>query len=321
LRRFPADQGNVNVNLENDDPNALNNGVDAFAFGSEHRLYLSGGSFVYQLDSSTLAQENIAAKPELRLGGSAFTMQVLGGEIITAGDSLLHITEGPQVGQVPEPFAGPNDDYHRSIRFSVGNEDFVAINSRFGYVVLSSVDGGPPSPTVVYDEDFNEVRFHEYGGGTFAPRGIAFDPTTRKLLLGDPGRVIVLSYDNGFGIGDPTDDAGDFVLPNNSDALVQAIATRGGFAWVLLARGVDNLIKLDLSQSPPLAVDIATVDTSSFGRSITVGCRRVVVGSFDKLIAVDRNDLSPVATLAISDLEQIAIVKRTTLGLAGDDGT
>ncbi|MDP2344346.1 MAG: hypothetical protein Q8O67_25530 [Deltaproteobacteria bacterium] len=320
VRRRPA--GVVgNVNLENDDGLAVNGfGVDSFALGTAGRLYLTGGSFLYQLDAATLTQESIAGKPQVRSGGSAFTVQVVAGNVVMAGNQLDMFPEGAPIGTVTTEITGPNDDYHRSVRFTVGAEDFIAVNGRFGYVVLSSTAGAPPSPTVVYDEDFTENRFHEYGGGTFHPRGIAFDNTTKKLLLGDEGRVIVLEHANGFAI-DPADDSADFVLPNAAESWVQAIATRGGFAWVLFERSADNLMKLDLSVSPPVAVDVATVDTDSFGRSITVGCKRVVVASFNQIIAVDRNDLSPITSLAITDLEHIAIFSRTALGLDGDDGT
>ncbi len=320
VRRRPDGQAG-NVNLDNDDPIAVGNGfgVDTFAMGSEGRLYLAGGSFLYQLDSATLSQRSIAGKPQARAGGSIYSIQVMANNVVMAGNELDLFAEGSAVGTAPSPIDGPNDDYHRTTRFTVAGEDFVAVNGRFGYVILSSTDGAPPSPTVVYDEDFTEVRFHDYGGGTFSPRGIAFDNTTKKLLLGDKGRVIVLEHAAGFRI-DPVDDDGDFVLPNDSQSLVQAIATRGGFAWVLFERSNDNLMKLDLSVSPPVAVAIATVDTGGFGRDVVVGCRRVVVASFNQLIAVDRDDLSPITSLAISDLEDIAIVPRTTLGLVGDDG-
>jgi hypothetical protein len=318
VRRRPVDVVG-NVNLENDDALAVNGfGVDSFALGTQGRLYLTGDSFLYQLDAATLSQESIAGKPQVRAGGSVYSVQVVANNVVMAGTQLDLFAEGSPIGTVTTEITGPNDDYHRSVRFTVGAEDFVAVNGRFGYVVLSSTAGAPPSPTVVYDEDFTENRFHEYGGGTFQPRGIAFDNTTRKLLLGDQGRVIVLEHASGFAI-DPDDDAGDFVLPNAAESFVQAIATRGGFAWVLFERSSDNLMKLDLSQSPPVAVDIATVDTDSFGRSIAVGCTRVVVASFNQLIAVDRNDLSPITTLAITDLEHIAIVSRASLGLAGDE--
>ena len=318
-RRTPNNNG-ANVNLENDDPIAAGNGfsVDSFALGTEGRLYLTGGSFLYQLSASTLTQQNIAAKPQLR-ASSIYAVQVVGSTIVLSGDTIETIPEGPAVGERPVEVPGQASNYHRSVKFSVDGEDFVAINGEYGYVVLSSVAGAPPTTTVVYDEDFTEVRFHSYGGGTFTPRGIAFDTTTRQLLLGDLGRVIVLDYDSGFSIGDPNDDAGDFVLPNDSDAPVQAIATRGGFAFVLFERGNDNLLKLDLSQSPPVAVAVATVATSSFGRDIAVGCRRVVVAAQNDLIAVSRDDLSPVATNAPGSLGHIAIVKKSALGLAGDD--
>jgi len=316
VRHFP--EGNAgNVNLENDDPAVGNGfGVDAFALGTAGRLYLTGGSFLYQIDTATLTQENIAAKPQMRIGDTATTVQVTGTNIVIAGSNIQQVVEGAGVGVVPTVFNGPNDNYHRSVKFSVAGEDFVAINSRFGYVVLSSTGANLPTPTVVYDEDFAENRFHEYVGGNFQPRGIAFDATTRNLLLADIGRVIVVNHATGFSIGDPDDDAGDFVLPPGSETRrIQAIATRGGFAWILLDRGIDNLMKLDLSQSPPVAADVTTVDTDGgFGRSLTVGCRRIVVGSFTKLIAVARADLSPIATLAIADLEQVAIVPKSAIG-------
>ena len=93
------------------------------------------------------------------------------------------------------------------------------------------------------------------------------------------------------------------MLPNDSDSWVQAIATRGGFAWVVFERSADNLMKLDLSVSPPVAVDVATIPTDGFGRAIAVGCKRVAVASFNQIIAVDLNDLSPITTLAITNLE------------------
>jgi hypothetical protein len=134
--------------------------------------------------------------------------------------------------------------------------------------------------------------------------------------LGDRDRVIIMSADDSFLF--PATDDDDYIIPGATDVDVSAIAARGGFAYVLLTRGIDNLIKLDLSLRPPQAVAIGTVDVDSFGRDMTVGCRRVVVASFDKVVAVDRVSLDAAGNLAVRDVRKVRIVQRAELGLAGD---
>ncbi len=57
----------------------------------------------------------------------------------------------------------------------------------------------------------------------------------------------------------------------------------------------------------------------SFGRTIAVGCRRVFVAGFDKVVAVDRDTLDAAGNLTTRDTEYVRVVKKNDLGLAGDD--
>jgi hypothetical protein len=208
------------------------------------------------------------------------------------------------------------DDYLGTTAFSIGDISSVAASAEYGYVVLASDRGGPPQVVQVHDTEFDTDRIHSFGSG-LPNKGIAFDPATRSLLLGDQGRVIVMRAEDNFVF--PEDDAGDYVLPGGFAPDVRGIAARGGFAWVLLGRGTDNLVKLDLSQRPPRAVDIATVPVDSFARSITVGCRRVFIAGFDKVVAVDRDDLDAAGTIAVRDTQHLRVVKKTVFGLADDE--
>jgi hypothetical protein len=308
-----------NLNLENsDNPDAP--GITAFALGTNNRMYLTGGEFIYSIDRTDFSQKELAGRGALRIGSfaRANTMHAVSGTLFAIGDTTYKIAEAAGVGETPAEVRLP-DDYRRSAAFTITSggrrEDFIAMIGDAGYAVISSVDGADPVPTVTYDEDINPVRFNEYGGGSFLPRGIAFDSTTKKLLLGDFGRVVVIEAATGFAISPPES---DFVFPGDTDAEVVAIAARGGSAWVLLGRGFENLFRLDLSTSPPEATQIATVDVSSFGRSLVAGCRRLVVSDFQTVFALDRETLAPITQLTIPDVEQISIVKRADLGLAGD---
>ncbi len=317
VRRRPEGT-NANVNLDNDDQNAQNNGYGAAgaALGGDGKLFVVGDRFLYQLDSATLDQETITGRTQLTLEtfGSANHVEVLGNTILTFGINVRSIAVDADAGATSDEFH-TGDDYLATTRFKIGSTDFVAASAEYGYVVIGAEEGEPPTVRAFLDTEFDTDRIHSYGSG-LPRKGIAYDPATRKLLLGDQGRVIVMSADNNFLF--PDDDAGDFALAEDFPPDVAAIAARGGFAWVLLRRGRDNLIKLDLSQSPPRSVAIGTVPTESFGRDIVVGCRRVFVTSFDKVASVNRDTLAAAGQIPVRP-EGIRLVKRADLGLAGDD--
>ena len=318
LRRRPT--GVVgDVVLDNDDPSARNNGygASAFALGSDDRLYVVGDSFAYQLQRSTLTQQDIAGRTMalLQVFGSYDTVQVLGGRIVAGGADIRALVEDAAVGATFEPvYSG--DTFLRSTAFSLDGTDYAAFSADHGWVVLSSTGGAAPTSTFV-DTEFDTDRIHDFGDG-FTPKGIAFDATTRQLLVGDQGRVLVARPEDGFALPDV---AGDFVLADGGTPDVVAVAAQGGVAWVLLKRGRDNLITLDLTTSPPTARALLTVPgVDNFGRAIAVGCRRVFIASYDRVVAVDRETLSSPATLSVRDVKQVTVVSRAALGLQGDDG-
>jgi hypothetical protein len=317
LRKFPT--GNAgNVNIDNDDVNAQTNGWGAsgLALGADNHLYVVGDRFLYQFERSTLTQQDITGRTQVTLEsfGTMKHVEVLGGQILTFGINVRAIPENPEVGATSEVLH-QGDDYLGTTSFSIGTIRYVAASAEYGYVVIASDNGGPPQVVAVHDTEFDTDRIHSFGSG-LPNKGIAFDAATRKLLLGDQGRVIVMRADDNFVF--PEDAAGDYVLPGDFGPDVRGIAARGGFAWVLFGRGTDNLVKLDLSQSPPRAVGITTVPVDTFARTIAVGCRRVFVAGFDKVVAVDRNTLDAAGTLATRDTEHLRVVKKTELGLAGD---
>jgi hypothetical protein len=317
VRRRPAGT-NANVNLDNDDQNAQNNGYGAtgVALGGDDKLFVVGSRFLYQLDRGTLDQEPIAGRTQLTLEafGSASHVEVIGDTVLTFGINVRSFPVNANAGAASVEFH-TGDDYLGSTRFRIGTTDFVAASAEYGYVVIGAEDGEAPTVRAFLDTEFDTDRIHSFGSG-LPRKGIAFDPATRKLLLGDFGRVIVMSADNNFLF--PEDDDGDFVLLDGGTSDVTAIAARGGFAWVLLRRGTDNLIKLDLSQSPPRSVAIGTVDTSSFGRDLAVGCRRVFASGSDNVVAADRDTLRPAGQIPVRP-SGMRLVKREDLGLEGDD--
>lgn len=319
-RRFP-EGSNTNVNLDNDDANAQNNGFGAsgVAIGSDDRLYITGNRFLYQFEASTLTQETITGRTQLTV--QAFSrvnrVEMLGRRIVTFGGDVHGLLEGSPALTDPDVLQ-TGDDYLSTTSFRIGDIDHVAASAQLGYVVISSRNDEPPTVTGL-DTEFDTDRIHSFGSGS-PPKGIAFDVNTQKLLLGDEGRVIVIPAQGGFVM--PEDDDGDFVL-DGVTTQVKAIAARGGFAYVVLGRGVDNLIKLDLSQSPPVAVSVATVDgIGSFARDISVGCRRLFISHGNlpnSVVARNRNTLAPAGQLNITKSQQVRVVKKAALGLLGDD--
>ncbi len=315
-RRFP-DRVDVNVNLNNDDPNASSNGYGGThaVVGTEDRLYVVGDRFLYQLRASTLNQQTIGGRPMVTL--DAFSsyrgVEMLNDVIVLVGPDIATLPQSPAVGETAVTLHD-GDDYLSSTSFSIGPDRYVAVSAEYGYVVVASFAGGPPEVVANVDVESDTARIHKFFG---TPKGIAFDPATQQLLLGDHARVITLKAPNF--IYDPTDDSGDFVLAGGGEIDVAAIAARGGFAWVMLRRGTNNLIKLDLSRSPPVAVALTTVENGGFGRDISLGCRRVFLTSQNKVTAVDKDDLGAAGNLAINDVQRIRVVSRRALGLEGDD--
>ena len=322
-RRF-ADSNDQNVDLVNDNSDAQNNGFGAasVALGSDDRLYLVGERFVYVLRKSSLLQRDIDGNPMLTIPGfSRYTSaQVLGGHIVLAGSDVVERDEDAPFGTAMTVLKD-GDDYGRSVAFTVSGTNFVAVVGAFGYVLFT--DTGPAGAPVVgtnIDVEFDGGRFNTYGGGRAARKGIAFDPTTRSLLVGDFGRVVVAKETDGFDALQ-NDGSGDLLIAGAEQTEVQGIAARGGSAWVLLGRSSNNLLKIDLTTSPPTTIDQATIDTDGFGDSITVGCRRVIVAGFNGIFAVSRDTLDAAGNVGVLDVEEVRLVRRIELGLDGDDGT
>jgi hypothetical protein len=316
-RRFP--QGvNTNLNLDNDDTVAGQNGYELshVALGSDDRMYMIGDRFLYQLEASTLTQQNIVGRTQLVLDsfGSYDHLEVLNNYILPIGGEIRILAQDAEVGAT-STVLHDGDDYLGTTSFSTGDGKFVAVSAEYGYVVVGAFGDAPPEVVATVDTESDTARIH---GFSRTPKGIAFDSSTQKLLLGDLSRVIVMRAADNFQMPESAD--GDYILPGDSDSVdVAGIAARGGFAWLLLRRGVDNLVKLDLSTSPPRAVDIATVDVGGFGRSIVVGCQRVFVGSFDKVVAVNRNTLEAAGTLPLTSVARLRLVQRSALALEGDN--
>ncbi|HEY1098245.1 MAG TPA: hypothetical protein VGF99_04930, partial [Myxococcota bacterium] len=316
-RRRPQGEAG-NVNLDNEDATAQQNGYGAshVAVGSNDRLYIVGDRFLYELRASTLQQRTITGRTQLTLESFSTVghIEMLNDQILTIGPDIKVLAEGAPVATTPTVLHD-TDTYLSSTSFSFGDTRYVAVSAEHGFVVVGSVDGGAPQVVSFLDTEFDTARIHQFFN---TPKGIAFDNATGSLLLGDHGRVIVLQAPNF--IYDEDADEGDWVLPGDTSGIdVAAIAARGGFAWVVLRRSNDNLIKLDLSTTPPTAVLVETIDTGGFGRHIAVGCKRVFITAPSKVIAVRRDDLGPAGTVAVTDLERIRIVGRTALGIAGDD--
>ena len=309
-RRFP-EGNNGNVNVENDDSNAYS--ISDVAIGTDNRLYLVGSSSLYQFNRSTLTQETITGRQQLILEsfGSANQVEVVNGRILTFGDNIRSLNEGADAGAIAAEFH-TGDDYLGTTTFSIGTTKYVAASAHYGFVVIGAEGDNPPGVVGFHDGEFDDGRINSFGSG-HPPKGIAFDTLTRKLLLGGNGRVIVIGDD--FVL--PETDEGDFLVANSTSD-VAAIAARGGFAFVLLRRGTDNLIKLDLSQSPPRAVGIATVQTDSFGRGLAIGCRRVFAIGPDRVVAVRRDTMAAAGNLALRGVERVRVVKKQDLGLAGE---
>ncbi len=323
-RRF-AEGNDLNVDLVNDDDNAETNGYGAssVALGSDDRLYVVGDRFLYQLRKSTLVQQDIDGGPMLTLAAfSSFTsMQLLGEHVLIAGTAdLLDRAEDAPVGSAPLVLS-QHDTYGRSVAFNVDSTGFVVVVGAFGYVLYTDTGaGGAPAVGPDIDVESDTARIHSFGGVQAAQKGVAFDATTRSLLIGDLGRVIVAPESDGFdaSLGDGS---GDLVIADAEQVSVLGIAARGGSAWVLLGRSTNNLLKIDLNTSPPTILDQTTVDTNGLVGSITVGCRRVVVAGSAGIKSVARDDLSPTGNLGVADVSEVRLVRRIQLGLAGDDGT
>ncbi len=260
-------------------------------------------------------QQNITGRTQVTLEafGNVGKVEVMNGTILTFGINLRSLPEGADVAAVSTELP-TSDDYLDSTSFTIGTTKYAAASAQYGYVVVAADGDNPPGIIQVHDGEFDSDRIKSFGSG-FPPKGIAFDPVTQKLLLGGNGRVIVLNAQNDFLL--TPDASGDFVLAGSTSD-VAAIAARGGFAYILLRRSNDNVIKLDLSQSPPRAIDVATVDVSSFGRTLAVGCQRLFVGGFDKVVAVSRDTLDVSNTLAVRDTRRLLVVRKSELGLAGD---
>jgi hypothetical protein len=318
VRRFPTGT-TANVNVDNDDTAAQSNGwgLTGVALGQDQYLYVVGDRFLYRFDSRDLTQQTLTGRVQVTLEnfGQASFVEVIGDSVLTFGDNVRRLPQDAEVGAAAE-LLHQGDDYLGTTTFRIGTTHYVAASASYGYVVIAAEEGGPPQVVQVVDTEFDTERIHSFGSSVFR-KGIAFDAATRTLLVGDQGRVIVVSAEGQFVL--PTDDAGDYVLADGATPDVAGIAARGGFAWVLLRRARDNIIKIDLSQRPPRGVALATVPVESFGRAIVAGCRRVFVVGADRVVALDRETLAQSSSLPIEDVENIRIVRRTELALAGDE--
>jgi hypothetical protein len=316
-RRFP--QGvTTNLNLDNDDPVAGDQGFELnhVAIGSDDRLFMIGDRFLYQLEASTLTQQEIGGRTQLVLESFASVdhVEVLNNFILPIGPDIKVLAQDAEVGATASVLHD-GDEYLGTTTFSTADGKFVAASAEYGYVVVGAFGDAPPEVVTSVDTEFDTARIH---GFSRTPKGIAFDASTQQLLLGDLSRVIVMRAADNFQM--PASADGDYILPGDNDSIdVAGIAARGGFAWLLLRRSNDNLVKLDLSTSPPRAVDIATVDVSSFGSSIVVGCQRVFIANYEKVVAVSRDTLATVGTLPLTSVARIRLVQRSALGLVGDD--
>lgn len=317
MRRKYPEGVTTNVNLDNDDAVAQQNGFELshVALGSDNRLFMIGDRFLFQLEASTLTQDNIVGRTQLVLESfaSADHVETLNNYVVPIGPDIKVLAQDAAVGETASVLHD-GDEYLSSTAFSAGDGHFVAASANYGYVVVGAFGEAPPEVVAFVDTESDTDRIHSFFG---TPKGIAFDTSTQQLLLGDHSRVIVLRAADNFQL--PANDDNDYILPGADDVDVAAIAARGGFAWLVLRRSVDNLVKLDLSTRPPRAVDIATVDVSSFGRNIAVGCRRVFVGNYEKIVAVDRDTLETGATLPMTSAARIRLVQRSALGLEGDN--
>ena len=306
-RRFPAGI-TTNVNIENDDDAAQRNGygLSHVALGGSDRLYMAGDRFLCQLKRSTL-------QIVVQNFGNVGHVEIMGNFVVPVGGDIQFLAQDAP-GLTNPTVLHDTDDYLSTTSFCLGNDHYVAISAEHGSVVVATLAGAPAEVVTSVDTEFDTARIHQFFG---TPKGIAFDQTTRQLLIGDSSRVIVVKADEGFVL--PDDDAGDYILPGDSEVDVAAMVARGGFAWALLRRGTDNLIKLDRSQRPPVFAGVATIPVDSFGRAMAIGCRRIFITGPGKVVAVRRDDSGAAGSLTVDDIERIRLVGRGGLGLDGDD--
>lgn len=309
-----------NVAISNDDENAQLNGysLGGGALDDTGNLWLVGGRFLYRLDAATLTQGQVAGRNQLTLSsfGSYSSVAVTPGHIVAVGSEVVGLARDAQAGDLAASINDSND-YHRGVGFSVDGYSLVAGVGSDGYGVWQT-DGLalPTALTVVGDRD---DRF-DYFGSPAVSRGIAFDPITRKLLLGNLSGVVVTAYDAGFGIPDATT---DWSFPESAEAEAAAIGARAGKAYVAAAyRSADNLFQLDLAFSPPRAIGVASVGEGGRAQAVAVGCRRMVLGSAGVgggIWGLTTDGLDAAGAIADGLVEQVFIVRKDALGLLGDE--
>ncbi|MCC7070969.1 MAG: hypothetical protein IT383_06595 [Deltaproteobacteria bacterium] len=319
LRIFPAGTTD-NVVVENDDPNAINNGysLSGGTLDDAGNLWLVGDRFLYRMEASTLTQGQVAGRQQLTLSafGSFSSVVITPGHIVAVGSDAVALAKDAQAGDTVSVIEDSND-YHRGVAFPIDGLTFVAGVATDGFGVWQTAGLALPAAYSVIGN--RDDRFDTFGGSVVS-RGIAFDPITRKLLLGNVTGIVVTPYDQGFGVPDVDT---DWSFPDDAQAEAAAIGARAGKAYVAAAyRSTDNIFQLDLAFTPPRALDVGSVGDGGRATSLAVGCRRMVLGSAGVgggIWGLTTDGLEAAGAIADSAVEQVFIVRRDALGLAGDE--
>ena len=210
--------------------------------------------FLYRLEASTLTQGQVAGRTQLVLSssGSYSSLAITPGHVVAVGSEVVALARDAQAGDLAATVEDAGD-YHRGVGFGIDGLTFVAGVGQDGFGVWQTDGLALPAAFSVI---VNRADRFDYFGGPAVSRGIAFDPITRKLLLGNLTGVVVTPYDQGFGM---TEVATDWTFPESAEAEAAVIGARAGKAYVAAAyRSTENLFQLDLSFTPPQAIGVAS---------------------------------------------------------------
>lgn len=274
--------------------------------------------FLYRLEASTLTQGQVAGRTQLVLSssGSYSSLAITPGHVVAVGSEVVALARDAQAGDLAATVEDAGD-YHRGVGFGIDGLTFVAGVGQDGFGVWQTDGLALPAAFSVI---VNRADRFDYFGGPAVSRGIAFDPITRKLLLGNLTGVVVTPYDQGFGM---TEVATDWTFPESAEAEAAVIGARAGKAYVAAAyRSADNIFQLDLSFTPPQAIGVASVGDGGRAVAMAVGCRRVILGSGGVgggIYGLTTDGLEPAGSIADSGVEQVFLVRKDALALAGDE--
>jgi len=202
------------------------------------------------LSSSTLQPVQLRpGEEELDGSGDQFSKDV----IAKVGDWWVHGGDELSFFHPSDPSRDASSDFlstqfrRHVVPFVVDGVDSAALSTRSGIILVQDNDDAPPTYTILEDAERLGESFSDDG------RGVAYDDVTQSLVVASEGGFAVLRRMSGFSVRDDSFSALPAHLPANGE--VNAVAAGDGHAYVFAnVDADDNLLKIDLSTTPPQVV-------------------------------------------------------------------